>query len=99
MKYSVIIYPIAQKDLQEIKLYWETSLNTSFNSFLDDFLAKIEPLKETPYLYQQPNDPVLRNKGYRYFSVGSYLAFYKVNEQEVQIHRVIYGKRSYLEII
>ena len=36
---------------------------------------------------------------YRVFSIDNYLVFYVFKNDEVQIHRVIFAKRNYIDLL
>lgn len=97
--YKVIIYPSAQKDLKEIKNYFTEVLKTNSNVVFEKFLCRIQLLKRIPFTYSVHSDPFLKLVQYRVFSTDKYLVFYVVRGGEVQIHRVLYAKRNYIELL
>ncbi|NCN05734.1 MAG: type II toxin-antitoxin system RelE/ParE family toxin [Spirochaetales bacterium] len=97
--YSVIIFPRAQADLLEIRSYLEEVLSIPANTFLGKLSSHIPLLEENPFIHALILDPILNEKGYRFFQIDNYLAFYKVIERTVQIHRVLYGGRDYSKIL
>ncbi len=98
-KYNVLIYPTAERDLYEIREYFETMLRTSPVPLFKKFYAQIDILERTPYIYPVVKDAYLQQLGYRMIPIDNFLLFYIVKEDEVQIHRFLYGKRDYLNII
>ena len=99
MKYDVLIYPLAEADIVEIKAYFENELNASINSFIDKFIEAILHLEDNPFMFPIVNDHYLAQKGYRKFPIWNYLAFYVIQENIVQIRRILYGKRLYSDIL
>lgn len=99
MKYSVLIYPAAEKDLSEIKDYFVNKLKTSPNPLFTKLLEKIDLIEENPLLFPLCMDPSLNQLGYRLIPIDNFLLFYRIDEGIVQIHRFLYGKRNYLEIL
>jgi len=93
MKYKVQVFPSAEIDLLEIRGYFEDVLKISADGLIDKFYDAIKPLVETPFMHPLVQDDVLSQKGYRYLVVENYVAFYKIKEDIVQIHRFIYGRR------
>ena len=98
-KYEVIITPSAQKDLTEIKSYFTNVLKTSSNSIFEKFLEQIKILKAHPFTYRVHQDPLLKLVGYRVIPIDNYLMLYVVRRNVVQIHRILYAKRNYLQLL
>jgi addiction module RelE/StbE family toxin len=98
-KYSVLIYPTAEKDLLEIKDYFTNKLKTSPNNLFSKLLEKIELIEDNPLIFPLCTDPNLNQLGYRLVPIDNFLLFYRIDENIVQIHRFIYGKRNYIEIL
>lgn len=98
-KYKVLVYPSAQKDLNEIKNYFSNILKTSSNSVFKKFLEQVQILKEHPLVYPVHQDSLLKLIGYRVVPIDNYLMFYVVKGDSVQIHRVLYAKRNYLQLL
>ncbi|WP_407458073.1 type II toxin-antitoxin system RelE/ParE family toxin [Fibrobacter sp.] len=44
-------------------------------------------------------DPLLKLIGYRVIPIDNYLMFYVVKDKVVQIHRILYAKRNYLQLL
>ena len=98
-KYEVVVTPSAQKDLTEIKTYFTNVLKTSSNSIFEKFLEQVKILKVHPFTYKVHQDPLLKLVGYRIIPIDNYLMFYVIKSNIVQIHRVLYDKRSYLQLL
>ena len=98
-KYEVIITPSAQKDLTEIKSYLTNVLKTSSSSIFEKFLEQVKILKVHPFTYKVHQDPLLKLVGYRIIPIDNYLMFYVIKSNIVQIHRVLYAKRNYLQLL
>ena len=98
-KYEVIITPSAQKDLTEIKSYLTNVLKTSSNSIFEKSLEQVKILKVHPFTYKVHQDPLLKLVGYRIIPIDNYLMFYVIKSNIVQIHRVLYAKRNYLQLL
>jgi len=50
-------------------------------------------------MYPLVKDPYLNQLGYHMIPIDNFLVFYIVTGNEVQIHRFLYGKRDYMEIL
>jgi toxin ParE1/3/4 len=99
MKYSVRIYPTAQNDLLEIKDYFENKLKTKVDGLFGKIDKQIDLLETNPFIHPLVKDPYLNQLGYRMIPVDSFLIFYIISDNTVQIHRFLYGRRDYLSIL
>ena len=99
--YKIRYLPIAQKDLQDIVLYFLDNLKSpqAAINFIETFNESVSRLKKHPYAYKlyQPQDPI--ESEYRLLPVKNYLVFYIVIENIVEIHRIIYAKMNIEKII
>jgi len=98
-KFTVRIYPRAENDLIEIKEYFEQKLKTSPNGLFSKFYESITILETNPLIYPLLKDPYLNQLGYRMIPIDNFLLFYVIENDEVQIHRFLYGRRDYLLIL
>ena len=97
--YSVLIYPLAEKDIREITEYLQELSDAAATNFIDALSKALEPLEHFPEMHPFVTDKRLSDKGYRFCVVGDYLVFYTINDDIVQIRRIVYGKRSYLKFL
>ncbi len=67
--------------------------------FVDKLDRRIKQLEHHPYLGKTPRHDKLRNQGYRVLILDSYLIFYKVIGNTIEIHRVIHASRNLDELI
>ncbi len=98
-KYKVLIYPLAENDLIDIKEYFEQKLKTSPNNLFGKFYEIIDILETNPLIYPLLKDPYLNQLGYRMIPIDNFLLFYIIENDEIQIHRFLYGRRDYLLIL
>jgi addiction module RelE/StbE family toxin len=93
--YNLLIFPSAKRDLQDIVDYInETSPQAALNVY-DSLVQSIMDLAYLPLRCPYAKDRALRARGYRVLVVDSYLVFYVVKEQTVEIRRIIHGRRRY----
>ena len=94
--YKLRYLPLAKKDLEAIADYISDTLKApqAALDFLDAVEAGINRLREYPFSCRvyEPLMPV--DPEYRVLIVNNYLVFYIVNDDYVEIHRVIYGRRD-----
>ncbi|HBD95311.1 MAG: hypothetical protein A2015_12840 [Spirochaetes bacterium GWF1_31_7] len=98
-KYKINIYPSAEKDLLEIKEYFVNKLKTSPNNLFQKFYDSLDLLEFNPTIHSLVKDTYLNQLGYRMYPIDNFLVFYVIVNDEIQIHRFLYGKRDYLLIL
>jgi toxin ParE1/3/4 len=94
-KYSIEYLPIAEKDLTGIIEYVNLDSPQSALLLLDEIDNTILKLELFPYLGKIPKDTRLQLLNYRILIVSSYLVFYVVKDDIVEIRRILHGKRNY----
>lgn len=94
-KYSIEYLPIAQKDLEEIIQYVQKDNPSAAENFLTDFDETVSKLGDFPLMGQVPKDRRLEHLNYRLLIVGNYLVFYVVEDNYVEIRRILHGRRKY----
>ena len=99
MSYNVILLPAAEDDYQEILRYFERQFDSqqAIRSFVKDFGEVLLRLEETPTIYGYSRDEVLRQREYRKFLIGRYVALFKIDEPRnaVEIYRIFHGTQNY----
>lgn len=93
--YSIKIYPAAEQDLLDIIDYLNTLSTTVALKYYDLLIEKILTLSTLPERCPCPRDLALKANGYRYLIVENYLVFFKIEQDTVQIHRIIFSTRNY----
>ena len=93
--------PIAQKDLQDIILYFLDNLKSpkaamDFIETLDKSILRLEQYPYSCKLYQSQGPLEFE---YRFLHVKNYLIFYIVTENIIEIHRIVYTKMNLEKII
>lgn len=101
--YRIITSNEANQDLRDIYRYIARVLKEP--SIADNLLDKIETgilsLAELPLRHNVVKDERLGQKGIRKLLIGNYLIFYVVDEdnQTVQIVRILYARRDWVNIL
>jgi toxin ParE1/3/4 len=93
-KYTLRYLPFAQADLVEIFDFITHDSPNRPLSYLEKLDTRISLLEQHPQLGRLPRHPTLRVKGYRVLIVESYLVFYIIRGQTIEIHRVVHGSRN-----
>lgn len=94
-KYRLLLFPSAKQDLQDIVDYVNELSPDAALKLYDEIVEGIGSLSQMPERCPLMKSPVLRAKGYRTLIVHNYLVFYVVNGQQVEIRRILYGRRRY----
>ena len=96
-KYQIRYLPIAEKDLKEILSYIQNDNPNAALNLLNEIDKSISQLKSFPHKGKTPEDDYLQSKGYRMLVIKTYIVFYVVdeNKNEVEIRRILHGKRKY----
>ena len=97
--YEVRIYPSAKQDLLEIIDYLNTLSADTALGYYDLLTEQIQSLERMPERCPVPRNAFLKAKGYRYLIVKNYLVFFVVVEDVVQIRRILYKRRNYLDLL
>ena len=93
--------PAALADMQDIKTYITEELGSEQAALrtVSRILARIRQLEAFPELGAALSAVVELEVPYRYLVCGNYLAFYRIDRGDVQIIRVLYGRRNYMQIL
>ena len=85
-KYTLRHLPVAQADLIEIFDYIAHDSPNRALTLVEKLDRRIGLLERHPFLGRIPRHPKLREYGYRVLIVESYLIFYIVRGQAIEIH-------------
>ncbi len=94
-KHKIKYLPIAQQDLVDIFDYIKEDNPSAAATFIDKIDKSISKLELFPQLGVVPKDDRLEFFGYRMLVIDSYLVFYVIIENRVEIRRIIHGSRKY----
>ena len=98
-KYNVIIYPAAERDLNDIICYLNTLSPETAVRYYDFLVEKIESLSQMPMRFPTPKNIVLAAKGYRCLIVKNYIVFYVISGTMIQIRRILFNRRNYEDLL
>jgi len=89
---------LAADDLNEIMRYYceELFIPQAAANFHNNILKQIGLIDDNPMIYPLHHDERLCAEGYRFVTIGRYLMFYIVSNDEthVDIARIVYGGRD-----
>ena len=82
MAYNVIMLPAAEEDYREILRYLDRRFESpqAIRTLNQRLREALENLSETPRMYAFSTDEVLRQRGYRKFLIGNYVALFQIDE-------------------
>ena len=98
-RYKVRIFPTAKQDLEDVIGYLNTLSPDAAQKYYDLIVSEIASLSKMPERWPRPKDLALAAKGYRCLVVKSYLVFYVVVGDVVQIRRILYARRDYQSLL
>lgn len=93
--------PESRNDLFDIKQYITEELDSPIaaENTLKKILKTIRMLETQPFIGAPLSSIVNIDTHYRFLVCGNYLAFYYVENEEVFIVRILYGRRDYVKIL
>lgn len=93
--------PAALRDMQDIKAYITDELCSEQAALhtVSRIMKRIRQLEAFPELGAPLASVVELDVPYRYLVCGNYLAFYRIDRGDMQIIRVLYGRRNYMQIL
>lgn len=100
-KFNLNIFHLAQNDMENIFKYIAVDLAspTAANNLIDDFEKAFENICLFPESCPFIQNEYVKDKTLRKLVVNNYIVFYKVEDFEIQVVRVIYGMRNYKDLL
>ena len=99
--YKISFSPEAVDDLKEIKQYIKDELcnEQAAKNTVAKILKKIKLLSDFPESGSSLSAIIGFDTNYRYLVCDNYIAFYRIDNKNVLIVRVLYGRRNYMQIL
>jgi len=94
-KHQINITEAAERDLTEIADFIANDNPSAVLKLVEKIEHSILQLEDFPLIGVVPNNRRLTRQGYRILIVDSYLVFYVMLNNEIEIRRVISGKRNF----
>jgi len=66
---------------------------------IDAITTDIDQLADFPELGPSLSSIADVDAGYRFLVTGNYLSFYRINGIDINIDRILYGRRDYLSVL
>ena len=102
MKINNIEYSKESKqDLMGIKQYIKNNLQEPeiAQKLIFKIRKEINALKNNPEIYAIINDDIIKRLEIRKLIVDNYIVFYRIKNNNIQIVRVMYGKRNWINLL
>jgi len=93
VKYSVLIAPVAERDVEEIWTYIADDSPENATSFIQRLEEQIEALEQFPERCPLIPENELLGTGYRHLVYGAYRTIFRITGKTVFIVRIIHGAR------
>ena len=100
-KYNIEYSMESKQDLIDIKRYIKYNLqepNTA-QKLIAKIKKEIDSLKDNPEMYSIIDDDIIKRFKIRKVVIDSYIVFYRINDENIQIVRVMYGRRNWITLL
>ena len=100
-KYNIEYSMESKQDLIDIKRYIKYNLqepNTA-QKLITKIKEEIDSIKDNPEMYSIIDDDIIKRFKIRKLVVDNYIIFYRINDENIQIVRVMYGKRNWITLL
>ena len=100
-KYNIEYSMESKQDLIDIKRYIKYNLqepNTA-QKLITKIKKEIDSLKDNPEMHSVIDDDIIKRFKIRKLVVDNYIVFYRINDENIQIVRVMYGRRNWITLL
>lgn len=96
-KYSLIFYPAASEDIENIIKYISVDLSNpvAASKLLEDFDESFKTLLAFPKIYPLIDNQFVKDKMVRRMLVRNYAVFYKIADNMIQVIRIVHVRSDY----
>ena len=93
--------PAAIEDMRDIKTYITNELcsEQSAMNTIEKIMSRVRMLADFPEMGAPLSGIIHLEVPYRFLVCGNYNVFYKVDGEDVQVIRVLYGRRNFMQIL
>ena len=96
---SVRLLPAAEDDLESILDFLYAESPKAVIGFLEKFEEIKDRLEKFPHIGRVPENPHWNSSGYRYYVMGNYIIYYKIEEEVIMMFRIFHGSQDYESIL
>lgn len=100
-KYNIKYSRDAKQDLIEIKKYIKYTLQEpkTAQNLIKKIRKEIEELKSSPEIYAIIDEELIKNLEIRKLIINSYIVFYRIKNNNIQIVRIMYEGRNWINLL
>lgn len=100
-QYNIEYSKEAKQDLIDIKRYIKYNLQEPViaQRLISKIKNEIDKLKNDPEIFSIIDDDFIKKLEIRKLIVDNYIAFYRINNNNIQIVRVMYGRRNWIDLL
>ncbi len=100
-KYNIEYSKESKEDLIEIKQYIKYNLQEpeTANKLISKIRKSIRTLKDNPEIYAIIDDDIIRKLEIRKLIVDNYIIFYRIKNDSIEIVRIMYGSRNWINLL
>lgn len=93
---EVVVSNVASLDLDNIRDYLNVHSSAAAEQFVAAFSRCLDTLAATPFVgpRPRPSDPDLR-----FFVIGKYVVYYRVEKKKVWVQRVLHGAQDASKLV
>ena len=97
IKFSNYVYEDTESSINYIKFVLQNPI--AAQKLKKEIKKAYRKIKENPFIY--PSVPVehLAARGYRFIMVMNYMLFFRVKEKIINVERLLYGPRDWINIL
>ena len=100
-QYNIEYSKEAREDLIEIKLYIKYNLQEpeTAQKLISKIRFEIDKLKTNPQMFAIIDDDFIKKFETRKLIVDNYIVFYRIQNNNIQTARIMYGKRNWINLL
>lgn len=100
-QYNIEYSKEAREDLIEIKRYIKYNLQEpeTAQKLISKIRSEIDKLKTNPQMFAIIDDDFIKKFEIRKLIVDNYIVFYRIQNNNIQIARIMYGRRNWINLL
>lgn len=99
--YNIEYSKEAKQDLIDIKKYIKYNLQepNAAQKLITKIRNQINSLKNNPEIYAIIDDDIIKKLEIRKLIVDNYIVFYRMKNNDLEIVRIMYGRRNWIDLL
>lgn len=99
--YNIEYSKEAKQDLIDIKKYIKYNLQepSTAQKLITKIRNQINSLKSNPEIYAIIDDDIIKKLEIRKLIVDNYIVFYRMKNNDIEIVRIMYGRRNWIDLL